>query len=291
MFEKLIPVVAPVFICAALGYFWAKSGRRFDAEMTTRLSTNIAVPALVFATLVDAGIDLAALGRMAWATAVVTALFGAAGAATLLLARIPLRSFLPAMMFPNVGNMGLPLALLAFDESGLALAITFFTVSVIIHLTAGVAISSGKVSPRDFVRVPVLYAVAAALVFMGAGIPAPAWLLNTTKILGGMTVPLMLLTLGVALAGLRLAGVARGLGLTALRFGLGLGGGLAVAWAFGLEGTERAILVLQSSMPVAVFNFLFAQRYGTDPAEVAGLVMLSTLFGLAALPFLLGALM
>ncbi len=291
MFEKLVPVVAPVFTCAAIGYFWAKSGRRFDAEMVVRLSANIGVPALVFATLVDTGVDLAALGRMAWAATAATALFGAVGAAALLAARIPLRSFLPSMMFPNVGNMGLPLALLAFGETGLALAITFFTVSAVMQLTVGVAISSGALSPRDFVRVPVLYAVAAALAFLGAGAPPPLWLVNTTKILGAMTVPLMLLMLGVALAGLRLSSVARAVGLTALRFVLGLGGGLVVAWAFGLEGPERAILVMQSAMPVAVFNFLFAQRYDTDPAEVAGLVMLSTLFGFATLPFLLGALM
>ncbi len=291
MLDKLIPVVAPVFICAAIGYFWARSGRRFDAEMVTRLSTNIGVPALVFATLVDAGIDLAALGRMAWAATAVTALFGATGAAVLAAARIPLRSFLPAMMFPNVGNMGLPLALLAFGEGGLALAITFFTVSVVIHLTAGIAISSGAMSPRDFVRVPVLYAVIGALAFMGMGAPPPLWILNTAKILGAMTVPLMLLMLGVALANLRLSSVPRAVGLTGLRFALGLGGGLAVAWALGLEGPERAVLVMQSAMPVAVFNFLFAQRYGTDPAEVAGLVMLSTLFGFVTLPFLLGALM
>ena len=291
MFEKLIPVVAPVFICAAIGYAWARSGRPFDAEMVTRLSTNIGVPALVFATLVDAGIDLAALGRMAWATTAVTALFGAVGAVALMAARIPLRSFLPAMMFPNVGNMGLPLALLGFGEGGLALAITFFTVSVVIQLTAGVAISSGTMSPRDFMRVPVLYAVAAALAFVGAGMAPPLWLLNTAKTLGAMTVPLMLLMLGVALAGLRLSNIPRAVGLTSLRFAMGLGGGLAVAWALGLDGHERAILVMQSAMPVAVFNFLFAQRYNTDPVEVAGLVMLSTLFGFAALPFLLGALM
>ncbi len=290
MIGNLVAVVAPVFLCAVLGYAWARSGRRYDADMVTVLATNISLPALVFVTLVETRLDMAPLGIMAVAALAVTVAVGVAGAAALAAARIPLRSFLPAMMFPNVGNMGLPLAALGFAADGLAFAIVFFTVSVVLHLTVGVAISAGAFSPRALARIPALYAVAAAAVFMTGGIEPPEWLMNTARILGGMMVPLMLITLGVALAGLRVAGLARGLALAVLRFALGLGAGYGIGRAFGLEGTALAILVLQSAMPVAVMNFLFAQRYGTDPSEVAGLVMLSTLLGFATLPFLIGAL-
>ncbi|MEK7245835.1 MAG: AEC family transporter [Pseudomonadota bacterium] len=291
MFETLVAIVAPVFICAAIGYAWAKSGRRYDVEIVTVLATSISLPALVFTTLVETEIEIAALGKMVAAAVAATGLFGLVGAAVLKLARIPLRSFLPAMMFPNVGNMGLPLASLGFGEAGLALAIVFFAVSVVLHLTVGVALAAGTVSPRALVRIPALYAVAGAVVILAGGLEPPSWLLNTTRILGGMLVPLMLITLGVSLAGLRIANLGRGLGLALLRFVLGLGAGLGVAQVLGLEGTARAILILQAAMPVAVINFLFAQRYGTDPAEVAGLVVLSTLFGFATLPFLIGALL
>lgn len=291
MFETLVPIVAPVFICAAIGYVWAKSGRRYDVEIITVLATSISLPALVFTTLVETQIEIAALGIMVAATVAATGLFGLFGAAALKAARLPLRSFLPAMMFPNVGNMGLPLASLGFGEAGLALAIVFFAVSVILHLTIGVALAAGTVSPRALVRIPALYAVAGAVAFMAGGTEPPAWLLNTTRILGGMLVPLMLITLGVSLAGLRVANLGRSLGLALLRLVLGLGAGLGVAHVLGLEDTARVILMLQSAMPVAVINFLFAQRYGTDPAEVAGLVVLSTLLGFATLPFLIGALL
>ncbi|MBM3950475.1 MAG: AEC family transporter [Rhodospirillales bacterium] len=290
MIEKLVAVVAPVFLCAVLGYAWARSGRRYDADVVTVLATNISLPALVFATLIDTRLDTAALSVMAAAALAATAAVGVVAAAVLAAARIPLRSFLPAMMFPNVGNMGLPLAALGFAADGLALAIVFFTVSVVLHLTVGVAISAGTFSPRALARIPALYAVAGAAIFMGGGVEPPAWLMNTARILGGMMVPLMLITLGVALAGLKVAGFARGLGLAVLRFALGVAAGFGVGHAFGLEGTALAILVLQSAMPVAVMNFLFAQRYGTDPSEVAGLVMLSTLLGFATLPFLIGVL-
>lgn len=291
MIEKLVSIVAPVFICAAIGYAWAKSGRRYDIEIITVLATSISLPALVFTTLVETQIEIAALGKMVAAAVAATGLFGLIGAAALTAARIPLRSFLPAMMFPNVGNMGLPLAALGFGDAGLALAIVFFAVSVILQLTVGVALAAGTVSPRALARIPALYAVAGAVAFMAGGAEPPSWLLNTTRILGGMLVPLMLITLGVSLAGLRVANLGRGVGLALLRLVLGVGAGLGVGHALGLEGTARAILILQSAMPVAVINFLFAQRYGTDPAEVAGLVVLSTLLGFATLPFLIGALL
>ena len=45
------------------------------------------------------------------------------------------------------------------------------------------------------------------------------------------------------------------------------------------------MLIVQSAMPVAVFNYLFARMYGADPDEVAGLVLISTLASYVTLPF------
>ena len=59
-----------------------------------------------------------------------------------------------------------------------------------------------------------------------------------------------------------------------------------VAYLFGLEGVERGVLILQSSMPVAVFNYLLALRYQREPGEVAGMVVLSTVLSFILLPFI-----
>ncbi len=47
------------------------------------------------------------------------------------------------------------------------------------------------------------------------------------------------------------------------------------------------MVIIQCAMPVAVFNYLFAQRFNRAPEEVAGLVVLSTLITFAALPLVL----
>lgn len=287
MLAELFSIVAPVLVCAGLGFGWAKSGRKFDTDMVMTLVTNIGVPCLVFSTLVQADIEAKALAAMAGATAAVVVAVGLLGAGVLTLAGQPVRPFLPSLMFPNVGNMGLPLCLLAFGDVGLALGIAVFTVMVVIQFVISPVIAGGITSPKELARIPILYAVAASLVAILGDLEPWAWLVNTTKILGGMVIPLMLTTLGISLARLRVVGLARAAGIAVLRIGLGFGIGLAVATVLGLEGAAKGVLVLQSSLPVAVFNFLFAERYQTRPTDVAGAVVVSTLLSFAALPALL----
>jgi predicted permease len=45
---------------------------------------------------------------------------------------------------------------------------------------------------------------------------------------------------------------------------------------------------MQSANPVAVYNYLFAQRWNNEPEEVAGVVVLSTVISIATIPLLLG---
>jgi predicted permease len=110
---------------------------------------------------------------------------------------------------------------------------------------------------------------------------------RTTSVLGGFTIPLMQFTLGVSLAGLRPGRLPRAFGLAIARFGLGLVVGIGLASAFGLEGVAWNVFVLDCAMPVAVFNYLLAQRYGRSPDDVAGLVVISTLLSFLTVPVLL----
>ena len=49
----------------------------------------------------------------------------------------------------------------------------------------------------------------------------------------------------------------------------------------------RGVLILQASMPVAVYNYLFSQAYNRDPETVAGMVVISTALSFITLPLLL----
>jgi predicted permease len=61
---------------------------------------------------------------------------------------------------------------------------------------------------------------------------------------------------------------------------------VAIAELFGLEGVGRGVLILQGTMPAAMFNYLFAARYDREPGDVAGIVLISTLLSALTLPLL-----
>jgi len=287
MFQELLTILAPVFVCAGLGYLWARLGRAFDTNSVTALVTTIGTPCLILSTLTRLEVSPAAFADMALAAILALAVFAALGVVVLRAVKLPFHTYLPALMFANTGNMGLPLCLFAFGQAGLALAIAVFTISAIGQFTIGALISSGHVSLGRLARTPVLYAVALALAFMLTGTQPPRWLANTVELIGGLTIPLMLFALGVSLARLRVQSFGRSLGLALLRLASGLAIGLLVAEALGMSGIARGVLILQSAMPVAVFNYLFAQYYNRTPEEVAGIVVLSTVITFALLPLLL----
>lgn len=228
---------------------------------------------------------------MAEATAVCLLATAAISAAVLHLAGLPMRVYLPSLTFPNIGNAGLPVCLFAFGQQGMALAMVFFAVTSVGQFTLGPAIAAGKLDLGKLLRVPLLHAVAAAIAVKAVGWTVPLWMSNTLSLLSGLTIPLMLLSLGVALANLKAANMGRAVAMSALRLGLGAALGFATAAAFGLDGAAKGVVVIESSMPAAVFNYLFARMYDNRPDEVAGVILVSTIMSAVTMPLILAAVM
>lgn len=287
MFSEIFSILAPVFVCVGIGYGWSKSGRAFDTAMVTTIVTYFATPCLVFYALAKVELDISHLWDMGIAALAANIAFTVIGAAVLAVFKLPQRAFLQALTWPNVGNVGLPLCLLAFGPEGLALAVAFFTVYVVLQMTVGVAFVSGSFSAKALVKMPIIPATILASVFLFSDLEVPVWLFNTTKLIGDLTIPLMLFTLGVSLASLQMASLKRAVWLSVLRLGMGFGVGVGLVKIMGLSGAAAGVVILECAMPAAVFCYLFAQLYGQRPQEVAGLVIVSTFMGFAALPALL----
>jgi predicted permease len=284
MFSQLFAIIAPVIICAAIGFVWQRRGGNFDTRMVAGLVTNVGTPCLIVATLGRLHIDFAVFWQIAGLAVIAMACFFAIGDLVVRTAGLPFPTYGPVLALANTGNLGLPLCLFAFGDVGLALAIGWFTVNSVAQFTLGMFISAGRFSLRQLVRTPVIYAVAIAMVFAATGTPLPKWLLNTVQVLGGFAIPLMLIALGVSLANLKVGHVRRSIAFAALRIAMGFVVGVAIAEIAGLHGPARGVVIIQSSMPAAVFNYLWAQYFRRDPAAVAGIVVASTVIAFVALP-------
>ena len=283
--------MAPVYLCAAVGFLWARLGRAFDTVLVTDLIMGVGAPCLVFSSLVSYEIQFAEAVEMIAATTVAIACMAGVSAIVLGVARIPLNTFLAPLTFGNTGNMGIPLCYFAFGEAGLSLAICVFAVTSVLHFTVGQAIWSGRAGWADVLRTPLVWAVALALILMATGWGGAPWLTRTTSLLGSFTVPLMQLTLGVSLARMGVVRPGRSLALALVKLFVGISVGLGVAGLFDLEGVAAGVLILSCAMPAAVFNYMFAVRYERSPGDVASLVVVSTLLAALAVPVLMALLL
>jgi predicted permease len=125
---QVTDVILPVLICVLVGFGLAKFKIAFDTRMIGSLVANVGYPTLIISHLTAGKVAFGPFMDILLAAFVTVACFAAIGAAFLLIVRLPLRAFLSPMMLNNVGNIGLPIGLLAFGETGLAYSMAFVVV-------------------------------------------------------------------------------------------------------------------------------------------------------------------
>lgn len=287
MLLKILTVIAPVFVCAGIGFVWGRSGRPFDTRMIGALALNLGMPCLAFSTLTKLNVSLDSFGEMIGAYALVILCFLAIGLVTIRILKVPAHTYLPVFTSSNTGNMGLPLCLFAFGPEGLAFGVSIFIMSSLFSFTVGWSIYAGRAAVDVLYNNPLLYALAAALVFMGTGTSPPVWLANTTELIGGITIPMMLVSLGVAISTMKAQGAGRIVIVCTVKLIAGFTVGYAIASLLGFEGAARGALMIEAAMPVAVHNYMFAQRFSRSASDTASMILISTLASLATLPLLM----
>ncbi len=287
MLDVLINVLTPVLIAIAIGFGWSRRGLPWNQAMVTGVVMNVGTPCLAFHAIATLPLDPAAIAEVGLAFLVVIVGFGVLGALALRLLRRPVLGYLPALTFPNTGNLGLPLCLFAFGEAGLGLAIVCFSVVAFGHFTFGMAAASARWSFRPLLTSAPLYGLLAGAIVLLGELSPPDVVFRTTELLGGLTIPLALMALGASLSHLDLTDARAALVLGILRVVLGLAVGAAVVTLFGLEGVARGVVLLQAVMPSAVFNYMLAQRFGGPARPIAGMIMVSTALSLVIVAVLL----
>ena len=290
MLNELFAILAPIMISTGIGYVWGKSGTEFPTDFISRIVMFIGTPCLIIGVMAKVDVKPEVMGEVALATAIVMTAMGLVGSLWLRVIKLPIATYFPPLIFPNNGNMGLPLCLFAFGQTGLALALGSFMVMMIATFTVGlVLVTEGGWRERmmSIAKQPVIYAMGIAVILLMTHTALPRWLGNTLDLLGGIAIPLMTIALGVSLATLKIQFLSRSIAFSVARVFGGLLLGYIVCELMDLTGVSRAVVLLQSAMPIAVFNYLLALRYNRSPEEIAAMVLVSTLIAFAGLPFLL----
>ena len=279
---RVANVLVPVFALVALGFFYA---RRFSADIrvANELNMRLFVPALVFDSLTQKNFDISAHPWILLAGVMV--IFGS-GLLSWPIARFSkqsVASFVPPMMFNNCGNMGLPVALLAFGAPGLQLALILFMVSNMLHFTLGVRIVSGRMHFGEVFFNGVNVATVLGLIFSMQKVAVPEVVSIPVGMAGQVAIPLMLVSLGIRMSGFNrnllsiglLAGITRPL--------VGLVSAAIAIWLLPLDSFEQKLLIIFAAMPPAVLNYLFAEQYGQSPQAVASMVIVGNALSILVL--------
>ena len=287
MYAHIFTIIAPIVLIAGLGYAWSLLRLRYDGQFISRIVMDIGAPCLIIATMQKSQLPVEQLWKISLITLTGLALLFVINMLVLKTARLSRRTYLGPLSFANTGNMGVPICLFAFGEQALAVALVWFMVTSMVHFSLGVALAGSRNAFWALLTSPVFYAAVLSIALVITGWQIPAALFNTIDLLGGIAIPLMLFSLGVSLHKLKPASFTRSTMLAVLRLGGGFAVGLLLCWLFDLQGVIAGVVIIQSAMPSAVFNYLLAVSYQREPQEVAGIVVISTLLSFLTLPFLL----
>ena len=287
----VLEVVAPVFILALIGLIWVRLGHEYSVTFVTKLAMTLSVPCLIFTALMNTEIEPQALATLTLASIVAYVAVGVLALLAVWAAGLSMRTYLAPLTFGNTGNLGLPLALFAFGDIGLDLAVVVFAVMAVFSFTIGVWVVAGGGSIQKVVKEPMVAATLLGALYLWQGWQTPVFLTNTLELIGQLAIPLMLITLGVALGRLTPGNLSVNLVLSVAKAAATAGIAFAVGLWFGLDPVPLAVLTLQVATPVAVTSYLLAEKYEADSVAVAGLVVTSTALSVLYLPLILAFVM
>lgn len=286
MLERIAGIVFPIYAIVAIGYAYGR-WKKPDMGVANQLNMDIFVPALVFSALAAKSFQPGAhLSLLVGATAIVlgSGLFAWPVARLL---GVPTNTFVPPAMFKNAGNMGLPLMVLAFGEDALPAAVVLFFVSNFLHYSLGTWMLDHQARLLNLWRVPVIAAALAGLAVSLLHLPLwqPIWL--GIKMLGDISIPLLLFSLGVRLTDSRHADWRISLVAALIGPASGVLVALALNRLLGLDGRDAAMLIVFGALPPAVLNYIFAERYNQEPDRAASIVLIGNTASMAIIPAVL----
>lgn len=283
MLERILGIILPVFLIIMVGYFYARRVKP-DMAMVNRISMTILAPALIFSALASKDFDVGAYKLLMVASVGVVLGSGLLAWPFARLLHANPRTFVPPMMFNNCGNMGLPLAVLAFGQAGFSAMVALFTISNLLHFTLGTWLVDHNARFGSLLRNPMVWSTFLGFAFAIVHPPMPEWASVGIKLVGDALIPMMLLSLGVRLYEVRWDDWHLGVigGLVCPLTGIAMAALLAPL--LGLDPMQTGLLILFGALPPAVLNFMVAEQFKQEPAKVASIVLIGNVLSVVFVP-------
>ncbi len=190
------------------------------------------------------------------------------------------------LLFPFIietyGNEGL-VRLVIFDFSNGLLAFTFVYYQA---CKFGTKTNNDKTLYKKFLFSPTIWALVAGIVLNLTNASIPPLLTKFFQISGDLTIPLIMLALGVYFTP-RIIKAVPLFSAILIRSGIGFVIGLLLCSLFNIEGLSRTIVLISSAAPVGFNSLTFATLEDMDKEFAASLVSVAMIIGLIVAPILI----
>ncbi len=289
----------PILLLSGAGFALGKA-LKLDSRPLGRVIFYILSPVLVFNLLTSSKLAVESIIlMMGYSTSVMLIVAGIAFVLGKLfhLERSSLTAVVLTSMFANNGNYGLPLIAFAFGQEALAYASIYFVTNSLLLYTVGVMIASlGHLPLKEallgLLKVPAIYAIILAVIFIRTGWILPAPIQKTVELTAGGAVPAMLILLGLELQKVEWTNNLRALSIPVVcRLLIGPFIGWTLAALFGLNGNARKDGIIDAGISSAVMTTVLANEFKLDSSLVTAIVFVSTILSpltLTPLIYLLG---
>jgi malate permease and related proteins len=282
--------VLPVFLIAMAGYLFGKR-KKIDLTAVNDFVIYLATPALIISSLSRHTIEIYLAGKVFLSVCIIIGVSMALCFVVIKALKLPIKVYLPPTLFANTGNMGLPLVLFAFGEKGFNVAILYMVSSTFLHYTLGILILNYDESPFEIFRLPLVYSAIAGVLLSVSGWTMPVSVFRAVDLLGEASIPTMIFALGYKLSEVALTEVNKSFLVGSMRIFFGVMLGVLTVSIFRLDGIASKVVILESAMPPAIYNFVLAEKYNQDPERVASIVLAGTLISVITTPLIIAFLL
>src|SRR3989338_6665831 len=283
---EILNTVIPVFLIIAIGFVIGKK-RKIDVQPIVDLIIYIAGPSLIFVSLAKSNIELNDFLTMVIVTVVFTSILWLLAYIIFKITKSKNYGLYLPMAHGNTGYLGWPIALFAFCIAGLSRSVIFDAVVSVFLFSLGIYVVHRRNELKEIFKIPLIYALILGFLFNFFKIPVPKMAFSALEMIGMITIPAALLVLGYKLTEIKLKSAKIAFLASLFKIGIGFLVAFLIVALFSITGITRNIILLEASMPSAVFTMILCQKYKRDAALVASTVLISTLISIATIPLIL----
>ena len=285
IFSAVIPVILIILVGLLAGYTLP-----IQIQTLSLLTLYILYPALIFDSFYQTNISLESgasllLGFIITSCLVYISVLFIGKIANL--SSSTKTAFIATVLFPNNGNMGLPIATFVLGNVGLRMAVLYMIFSSILMFCIGPILLQGKTilsGVRKALASPLIWSILLGIIWHIYALNLPNQFYLSIQKLGEAAIPIALLLLGIQLTKTHWQFGTKELLSVFMRLLLAPLIAYIAGISLHLNNLNLQVLVLQSSMPTAVSSLVLITEFDGDNNFVARTIVMSTLMSFVTIP-------